>query len=371
MRTEPQNPQQRSAAADRSHEPLNGDVLVAPEPERQRVGNASRAGSPLRDRALRLLRRPATGAFMGTLLVFVFFAITAGANGFVGLNGTASWMNQASELAIVALPIGLLMISGEFDLSIASVIGLATLTVSIAAGHYGLPILLAILLALSFAVIVGLINGFIVVRTGLPSFIVTLATFLVIAGALLTATRMITKTTTVSVSAEGFLHTLFAGDIRQFNASIAWCIGAALLAGYVLSRTVFGNWILATGGDKAAARNAGVPTDRVKILLFVATAVGAALLGIIQALEYSGGQIGQGQNFIFDAIIAAVIGGVLLQGGYGSAIGILLGAATYGIVNVGIFYTGWESDLAQVIIGLLLLVAVVANNFLRQLAAKG
>jgi simple sugar transport system permease protein len=134
---------------------------------------------------------------------------------------------------------------------------------------------------------------------------------------------------------------------------------------------VFGNWILATGGDKAAARNAGVPTDRVKILLFVATSLGAALLGIIQALEYNGGQVGQGQSFIFDAIIAAVIGGVLLQGGYGSAIGIVLGAATYGIVNVGIFYTGWESDLAQAIVGLLVLIAVVANNYLRQLAAKG
>jgi simple sugar transport system permease protein len=297
------------------------------------------------------------------VLVYLFFAIFAGGNGFTGLDGTAGWMNQAAELAVVAIPVGMLMIAGEFDLSIASVIGMASLTVSIGSGHYNLPMVLSILIALGLAAVIGLLNGFVVVRTGLPSFIVTLASYLAVAGASLTVTRAITNTTTVSVHAHGFVHTLFAGNIfQQFHASIAWAAGLVLLASYVLTCKPFGNWRLATGGDEQAARAAGVPTPRVKMTLFVCTSLGAALLGVIQAIQYNGGQVGQGQNFIFDAIIAAVIGGVLLNGGYGSAVGVAFGAATYGIVSVGIFYTGWNADLAQVIIGLLVLAAVLANN---------
>lgn len=323
-----------------------------------------------RRRIERAVRRPEAGALAGTLIVYCFFAIFAGGNGFTDLNGTAGWLNQAAELAVVAIPVGMLMIAGEFDLSIASVIGMASLTVSIGSGYYNLPMVVSILIALGLAALVGLLNGLVVVRTGLPSFIVTLASYLAVAGASLTVTRAITKTTTVSVHAHGVIQSLFGGNIfQQFHVSILWAAGMVLLAAYVLTCKPFGNWILATGGDEQAARAAGVPTPRVKVTLFVCTALGAALLGVIQAIEYNGGQVGQGQNFIFDAIIAAVIGGVLLNGGYGSALGIAFGAATYGIVSVGIFYTGWNADLAQVIIGLLVLGAVLANNVLRRLAA--
>lgn len=323
-----------------------------------------------RRRIASVMRRPATGALVGTIVVYVFFVIFAGGNGFAGLNGTASWADNAAELGVVAMPVGLLMIAGEFDLSIASVIGMGTLTISLCTTHYGWPLSVSIILALVLAAGVGLINGFVTVRTGLPSFIVTLATYLAVDGGTLYATRLITNNTSVGLTSHGALHTVFAGSFHHFNVSILWCIGLAVLAAHVLTRTAFGNWITATGGDKLSARSAGVPTDRVKIVLFVLTALGAALLGVIQALEYSGGQVGQGQGYIFDAIIAAVVGGVLLQGGYGSAFGILFGAATYGIVNVGIFYTGWDSDLSEVILGLLVLLAVISNNFLRNLATR-
>jgi simple sugar transport system permease protein len=335
-------------------------------------GNRSARSSMdgLSGRALRLMRRPASGALLGTLIVYTFFAITAWSNGFATLNGTASWMDQAAELAIVAIPVGVLMIAGEFDLSIASMVSAGSLTVSIGSGYYSLPLIVSILLALFLAVCVGLINGLVTVRTGLPSFIVTLATYLGLGGIMLTVTRGLTTSTTVSLSPHGWLDTALAGSAHQFNISILWAAAFALWAGWILSRSVFGNWILATGGDKAVARQAGVPTARVKVTLFVATAMGAAWLGIIQAFEYDGGQLGQGQNFIFDAIVAAVVGGILLQGGYGSAIGVVLGAMTYSIVNVGIYYTGWDADLAQVIIAALLLAAVLANNYFRALAAR-
>jgi simple sugar transport system permease protein len=324
----------------------------------------------LNNRLLRAVRRPVAGALAGTLLVFIFFAAAASRNGFITISGTAGWLDQAAELGIVAIPVGILMIAGEFDLSIASVISMSALTVSVGSGHFGLPVIISVFIALGAALLVGLVNGFVTVRTGLPSFIVTLATFLALGGATLTLTRVITSTTDVGVTARGWAHALFAGSVYQFNVSIVWCSIVALLAGYVLSQTVFGNWVMATGGDKAAARDAGVPTDRVRVTLFVTSSFGAALLGIIQAVEYNGGVTGQGANFIFDAIVAAVIGGVLLKGGYGSAIGIVLGAMTYSIVNVGIYYTGWNSDLAQVFIGALVLAAVLSNNVLRRFAGS-
>ena len=181
----------------------------------------------------------------------------------------------------------------------------------------------------------------------------TLATYFGVGGGSLTLVAALEGTTTVPLNTTGWLNGLFAGSLHQFNVSILWCLGVASLAGYVLRKTVFGNWIQATGGDKLTAREAGVPTSTVKIILFMTSALGAGLLGVIQSVEYSGAYVGQGENFIFDAIIASVIGGVLLQGGYGSALGVFLGTMTYSIVEVGVDYTGWNSNLTQLFICLL------------------
>jgi simple sugar transport system permease protein len=343
---------------------LGTDVPVAPLERKASSGikSSSRSG---------ILRTPTAGVLLGTLFVYLFFAITAGNNGFVTLNATAGWANQASELAIVAIPVALLLIAGEFDLSIASIIGMASLVVAIATGTYGLPLIASILLAVALSLLIGAFNGVVTVRTKLPSFIVTLASYMTIAGITLVASLAITNSPSASFQPAGFWKLAFAGSINQFSASIIWAGLGALVAGYVLARTVFGNWIFATGGDVDAARSAGVPTDKVKIILFMMTALGASALGVIQAIKYNGGQVGQGSSFLFDSIIVAVIGGVLLQGGYGTIRGVVLGSITYGIVNVGIYYTGWNSDASKIIIGLLLLLAVLANNVQRTRALKG
>jgi len=317
-----------------------------------------------------LLRRPAAGPLAGTVAVFIFFAIASVGNAFLTAGGTASWLDPAAELGIVAIPVGLLMMGGEFDLSIASVLEASALTVSVASGRYGVPLPLSIAMALAIAAVVGLLNGIITVRTRVPSFIVTLATYLALDGATLALTTLLTSTVTVSLTTRGAVHSIFAGSFHQFRSSIVWCLAIALVAGWILSRTAFGNWLLATGGDRDTARDAGVPTDRVKIILFVCSSLGAALLGIIQAIEYNGSQLGQGQSYIFDAIAASVIGGVLLRGGYGSVTGIVFGAMTYSIIGAGIYYTGWDPNLAEVFIGVLVLAAVLANNVLRSLAMR-
>jgi simple sugar transport system permease protein len=340
-----------------------------------RAGKAPETGSdpkPQAGRSLlsRLLSRPVVGVAFGTLAVWVFFAIAAGGNDFIGQRGTAAWLTQGAELAIVAVPVGMLMIAGEFDLSIASVISCSALCVAIATEHYGVPLLVAILIALALAAAVGLVNGVVTTRTGLPSFIVTLATFFGLAGAALALSTAITGSTNVQLNTDGWLHTVFAASPGQFSVSILWAVAVAGIAGYVLSKRVFGNWVLATGGDRASAREVGVPTDRVKVTLFVTSAMGAGLLGVIQAIQYNGSYVGQGQNFIFDAIVASIVGGVLLQGGYGSALGVFLGAMTYAIVSVGIQYTGWNSNLTQLFIGLLVLGAVLANTYIQKMVVN-
>jgi simple sugar transport system permease protein len=320
------------------------------------------------NRLARLARRPEAGALIGTVGVFIFFAITGGA-GFLSEAGAASWLNVAAELGIIAIPVGLLMIAGELDLSVGSVLAASSMVVSIWTGHYHLPILPGILLALLVGVLTGIANGSIVNRTRLPSFIVTLATSLALAGMALGFSLLLTGTTSVSMQPEQLAKDVFAFQWRgQFYVSILWWIGISVIASWILNETRYGNWIMAVGGDHDTARAAGVRTASVKLSLFVASGVGAALVGVIQAIEFNGSQVNNGQAFVFNSIIAVVVGGVLLTGGYGSIIGVMLGTLTFSIVNQGIYYTGWNSEWAQVILGGLLLAAVLANNSFRKLA---
>lgn len=318
----------------------------------------------------RAIRRPEFGAFAGMILVYIFFAV-AGKGGFLTLAGTANWMNTASELGVLAVPVGLLMIAGEFDLSVGSVIGASSMIVSIGNGLYSLPMWIAIVLAFVIGALIGLANGIITVSTRLPSFIVTLAVLFIVAGAALGFSRLFSGTTAVTLTPEGSARAIFGSQAAGFHVSILWWIAITAIASWILTQTPYGNWIFATGADRNAARSAGVPTDRVKISLFAATALGAVLVGVLQTIQYSGGDVTYGRDFVFDAPVAAVIGGVLLTGGYGSAIGVFLGSVIFGIVNMGIFYTGWNSDWAQLVLGTLLLLAVLGNNYFRKLALKG
>jgi simple sugar transport system permease protein len=316
----------------------------------------------------RLTHRPETGALAGTVVVFVFFAVFGGQQ-FLSPGGSASWLNIASELAIIALPVGLLMIAGEFDLSVGSVVAASSVTLALVSGTAGMPAIVGILAALAVGVVTGLVNGWVVSRTNVPSFIVTLAMQFALAGLTLGIARLITGSTSIPLTPDPVSKALFGTLIAgQFEVAIFWALGIAIVIAWVLQVTKYGNWIFATGGDVQSARASGIPVQGVKIGLFVSTAVGASLVGIIQTMLYNGAQTGVGQSFVFNSVIAVVVGGVLLTGGYGSVIGVLLGCLTFAIVNQGIYYTGWDSDWAALILGILLLAAVLMNNTFRKLA---
>lgn len=315
-----------------------------------------------------LLHRPEIGAAAAFLLTYLFFAIFTADAGFVSVNGTAGWLNLASELGIIAIPVGLLMISGEFDLSIGSTVGAASMIVAIGTNQFGLPIWPMIFLALVAGMIIGLCNGLAVVKTNLPSFIVTLATNFIVIGATMGFSRLVANVTSGSIIVTDSSKFVFAARWGQANISIVWWIIAALLGFWVLSRTVFGNWIYATGGNLQAARGAGVPVERVKIVLFIATGFAAAFVGILQGIQWNSGNSTYGMGYVFQAPIVVVIGGILLSGGYGSVLGVVIGTALFGVISTGIFYTGWNTDWIQLFLGVLLGAAVLANNYVRRLA---
>jgi len=315
-----------------------------------------------------LVRRPEAGALIGTIGVYIFFAIFGGST-FLSAGGTASWLNVAAELGIIAIPVGLLMIAGELDLSVGSVLASSSMTLAIVSGHYGAPVGLGILLALSLGLLVGFLNGVLVTATNVPSFVVTLATNFGLAGLTLGFSRVITGTTSVALDpgspAKELLGTLVS---NRFEVAIFWWIGVILVVGWMLHVSRYGNWIFAVGGDNISARATGISVRNVKIGLFMGSAFGAALVGVIQTVLYNSAQVANGQSFVFNSIIAVVIGGVLLTGGYGSVFGVVLGTLTFAIVQQGIYYTGWNSDWASFILGFLLLVAVLMNNTFRRMA---
>jgi simple sugar transport system permease protein len=208
-----------------------------------------------------------------------------------------------------------------------------------------------------------------VVRTKVPSFVVTLATLFAVAGLLLGISVLLTGSTSVALKSGPFAKALLGSYLGGiFQVTILWWIAAILVVGFILSFSRFGNWILAMGGDSVSARNAGIPTDRLTVALFMSSGLCAAFVGMSQAILYNSAQVSAGQAFIFNSIIAVVVGGVMLTGGYGSVIGIVLGTLTFSVVNQGIFYTGFDANWASLIIGILLLVAVLMNNTFRNKA---
>ena len=323
----------------------------------------------------RALVRPELGAAAGAILVWLIFALVA-PTGFLSLRGTASYLEVSAQLGILAVAVALLMIGGEFDLSIGSVIGFAGVTMAILSAETRIPLYISALMALAISLLIGFVNGYMVIRTRLPSFIITLGSLFIIRGLTIALTRLITGRTQVGGLGElpgyGLMNALFDTAIPiagvGFPISIFWWLLVAALATWVLLRTQIGNWIFGVGGSAEAARNVGVPVDRLKIGLFMTTAFAAWLVAIITVIVTGSADTlrGQGQEFL--AIIAVVIGGTLLTGGYGSAIGAVLGALIFGMVRQGLVFARVDADWFQVFMGGMLIVAVLVNNYIRKRA---
>ena len=347
-----------------------GEAAPAAPPPPVPVGDERLARiSPL----ARILRRPELGSLLAALAVAIFF--TTQNSLFAQLDGIANWTDVASTIGIPAVAVALLMIGGEFDLSAGVMTGSAGLMMGILATELNMNVWLAIVLTLIAASGVGFLNGYMVVKTKLPSFIVTLATFFVLQGVNLGVTKAITQTVSVSNidSASGYdsANKIFGGSFwspHDYRITLLWWIAITALGQWTLVRTRVGNWIFGVGGDPNAARNVGVPVTQVKVLLFMMTSFVCALTGIMIALRLASTQAGQGVGDEFTFIIAAVVGGCLLTGGYGSALGASIGATIIGMAFIGIQFSNWNTDWRFLFLGVILLVAVLVNNYIRKRA---
>jgi simple sugar transport system permease protein len=331
----------------------------------------------------RALRRPALGALIGAIAVFVLFAVTDQQGLWLTQTGFQSWSQQAAFFGIMAVPVGLLMIGGEFDLSTGGMTGFTAIITALLVGQLHWNAWAAIVVTFVFAALIGLLNGYVVVKSKLPSFIVTLATYFLIRGLSIGGVLLVNHGST-SVGLTGPTHpgltsakAIFGSSFAKSSAlpngyqtAILWFIAVTIVAVWVLGRTTFGNWIFAVGGDMDAARNVGVPVARTKISLFVTTSMAAALVGVISFTQASNAVSEQGVGNEFYYIIAAVVGGCLLTGGYGSVVGAALGACIIGMAFQGVIYSGWDSSWDFTFLGVILFLAVGVNTLIYRRATR-
>jgi simple sugar transport system permease protein len=322
----------------------------------------------------RLLARPEVGAAVAAVVIFIFFLVVAPS--FRSPESFFTVLYQASTIGIVAVAVGMLMIGGEFDLSAGVLVTSAALFNAMLCYELGLNLWVGAILSLVFALAVGFVNGYLVMRTGIPSFLITLGTFFILQGANLGVTKLVTGTVATpninQMDGYATLHAIFASSFQIGRVtvwtSVFWWIGFVLLSAWILQRTRIGNWIFAVGGNAASARAVGVPVTRVKIGLFMTVAFLAWFMGMHTLYRFTTIQAGTGVGNEFLYIIAAVVGGVLLTGGFGNAIGVAIGAFIFGMTNLCIVYAGWDPNWFKGFLGVMLLLAVVVNLYVKKLS---
>jgi simple sugar transport system permease protein len=333
-----------------------------------------RVGQTLWDWLRAIILRPELTALVSTVAVFAFFAINAGNQGFLTFTGTRNYLQVAANIGIIASPVTLLLVAGEFDLSVGTMVGAAGIAVAFPVVHFGWPLWAGLANGLFVAIIIGCVNGVLTVRLGIPSFLATLGMMFFLRGLTLAVTLMLTGTTQIyqikSALKGDFLLPVFAGTVKGLPVSIFWWLGVVLVCAYFLSHTRFGNWIYASGGEREAAMKMGVPVEALKIGLYVATAAAAVIVAIVNMLFADLAEVGQGAGKEFEAIVAAVVGGAATTGGLGSPIGTALGTLMFGMISQGFFYTNINDNWFYSFVGAVLVFAVVANKYARKVAMR-
>jgi simple sugar transport system permease protein len=345
---------------------MSGPAAAVPAVADERLARRS----PLR----RLAGRPEIGALLGAVALFALFSVAADA--FLRASSLSTVLYASSTFGIMAVSVALLMIGGEFDLSAGVMVTTGALVAAMTSYQLTLNVWAGVAISLVVTLGLGLLNGLLYVRTGLPSFIVTLGTFLMLAGANLGVTKLVTgNVATDSIrDMDGFAaaRAVFAADLDaggvRVNVTVLWWLAFVAAATWLLLRTRAGNWIFACGGAPDSARAVGVPVARVKVALFMGVAFTAWFSGMHLLFAYASVQSGEGVGNEFFYIICAVIGGCLLTGGYGSAIGAAIGAFIFGMTNKGIVYAEWNPDWFKFFLGAMLLLATVVNLAVRRRA---
>jgi len=314
----------------------------------------------------RFMLRPESTALAAVVILFIVFTILS-PDLFPAKLTYISIMAVAAELGIMSIGVTLLMIGGHFDLSVGAVLGLTSYVAVVLMRDFGLSPIVATPAAVAVGAILGALNGIIVVRFRIHSFVVTLGTMLIWRGIVIALTGGFPMTVKIPPL---FKDVMAAPLIFGFRMSMVWFIVIGLIATFLLTRTKFGNWVQACGQNPQAARNLGVPVDRVTIILFMIASSLAAVSGIIQVARFASVDALRGEGMELQAVAVTVIGGTLLSGGYGSVIGTILGAITFGMIQVGLVLAGAPGHFFRTLTGLIVVLAVILNTDVARRLAK-
>ncbi|TPI22004.1 ABC transporter permease [Mesorhizobium sp. B3-1-9] len=314
----------------------------------------------------RLVARPEFGPLV---LLVVELVVFWGINpDFLSPQNISNILAFTVELGLIALAMTLLMTSGEFDLSVGSLFGFSPVLMWTLFNSGVTSLEMGLLIALIVAALVGLVNGWFVTQLKIPSFLVTLGMLLVVRGTALFITDGFPQRTW---SAEGsWLANILVGDFYvgpfRIYASLFWFIGAAIVLGYVLTQSRTGNWIQAAGGNPNAARARGVNVNRVKVGLFILSAVMASLAGVISSLRTSAANPNSGTGYELEVIAMVVIGGTALTGGRGTIIGTVLGILILRVMRNGIVLIGVPGLAYNIFIGAIILGMMALHSWLER-----
>ena len=319
----------------------------------------------------RLIATPELGPLI--LLIVMLVVFTAINPAFLSLNNISNALTFTVELGLIALGMTLLMTSGEFDLSVGSVFGFTAVVMWTLINANGMAMPLAFLIALAVAMAIGAVSGILVTRLKIPSFLVTLGMLLVVRGSALWLTSGFPQRTWNS--GDLWLADVLVRDFRiggmRIYMSLIWFIVIAFALHYMLTRTRFGNWIQATGGNPAAARNRGVPTRTVKMALFMLTSALAGLAGIISSIRVSAANPNSGTTYELEVIAMMVIGGTVLTGGRGTILGTVLGVLILRLMRNGIVLIGVPGLAYNIFIGAIILGMMALHSALERRHNEG
>jgi len=297
---------------------------------------------------------------VGLLLLFIFFTPR---HIFVSSRNLGLICKLAPDLGIVALGVGLLMICGEFDLSVSSILPFCSY-IFVLLLKAGLNLAVIPFITLAAGAILGLLNGLLTVKGGIPSFIATLGTMMFWRGILYVFSKMSPIAIRPYLKSGSFFEKIFIGHIgKAFPVQILWFIGVGIFLGVLLHFHKFGNWVYATGDNKEAARAMGINTDRVKITCFVIVGILCGFVAMMQALRLGSFAATQGIGFELKAIAASVVGGTMLTGGVGSILGVFLGALTIQILENGLILMRVPVFGITAFIGVAIILFVILNIY--------
>jgi len=314
-------------------------------------------GSPWPLRFKLALRRPEIGVVPVSAVIFTIFALMV-PNSFLTVPVWGAIESLVSELGITAVAVTLLMIAGEFDLTVGSVLGLAAVMVPVMNNH-GVNIWLAVAITMLTCGVIGLVNGLLVARVGLPSLIVTIGGLMFYRGVdyVVVGGNNVTMNNSAVAALVPFNKTW-----GSYSVEGIWFIVFACCAIFLLGRTQLGNWIFASGGNRNAALASGVPVRRVKMGLYILSALAAGLEGILTVARLVGVDGTIGTNIELEAILAVVVGGTAIHGGKGGVVGTIFGVLVLSMAEIGLILVGVPAYWYQAGIGLFLVVTVLTNR---------